>query len=184
MQVQKLTLIKILITGIITILILGLLLGQQVHGGVPGHHILDRKDLPVISNWWGALLLPVLTWLLLSRIEKRLMQHGASMRESNHQTIKFLRLFSFGLFFGILLAVPFLTNFKLFLDNVLYLILLLSLFVPLFYAELILGFILGMTYTFGAVLPTAFILLMAALSFVIYRFIRPLFAKLFGKKPT
>lgn len=174
---------KIFITGIVTILILGLLFWQHFNGGVPSHHILQRKDLPEISNWWGALLLPVLTWLLLNRIERRLHKQVSLTKETKSEPVKILRLFFFGLTFGILIAVSFTNDYKLILDNVLYIILVVSFIVPIYYAEFIGGFILGMTYTFGAILPTIFILIIAALGFLIYRFIRPLLirvTKLFG----
>ena len=79
-----------------------------------------------------------------------------------------------GLLLGICLAVSFTNGYNSFLDNVLYLFLVLGFFLPLFYSEFILGFILGMTYTFGAILPTIFILIIATVGFLIYRFVRPL----------
>lgn len=63
----------------------------------------------------------------------------------------------------------------------------LSFIVPIFFSEFILGFVLGMTYTFGAILPTAFVLVLAALGLLIYKFIRPLFmrlVKVFGNNPA
>lgn len=168
---------RILITGMVTLLIIGLLLWQNFHGGVPGHHILNRGDLPKISNWWGGLLLPILTWLLLSKIENRVSKQASQTQGTKNQNIKTFGLFLLGLIFGILLAASFTNDYKLFLDNVLYILILLSLMVPIYYSEFILGFILGMTYTFGAVLPTLFILIIAAFGFLIYRFIRPLLLK-------
>lgn len=174
---------RILITSIITILIFGLLFWEHFHGGVPSHHILQRKGLPEISNWWGGLLLPVLAWILWGRIEKRLNNQNTSMQQPKNQNIKMLGLFLLGLILGISIAVSFTNDYGFFLDNVLYILLILSLIVPIYYAEFIMGFVLGMTYTFGAVLPTIFILIIAALGFLIYRFIRPLMlsvTKLFG----
>ncbi len=165
---------KIIITSIITILIFGLLFWQYFHGGVPGHHILQQKDLPEISNWWGGLLLPALTWILLGRIEKRLTKQDSLTQQTKNQNIAIIRLFLLGLILGILIAVSFTNGYKIFLDNVLYIFLVLSLVFPIYYSEFILGFILGMTYTFGAILPTIFILIIAALGFLIYKFIRPL----------
>lgn len=165
---------RIFITGLVTILIFGLLFWQYFHDGVPSHHILQQKDLPEISNWWGALLLPALACVLLGRIEKRLTKQNLLAQQAKNQTIKITGLFLLGLILGILIAVSFTNDYKIFLDNVLYVFLVLSLLFPIYYAEFILGFILGMTYTFGAVLPTIFILIIAALGFLIYRFIRPL----------
>ncbi|MFS8083441.1 MAG: hypothetical protein ACMG51_08320 [Ginsengibacter sp.] len=166
---------RILITCFLSILILGLLLWQHFHGGGPSHHILARKDMPEISNWWGVLLLPILTWILLIRIENRINNQGILTQRSK---IRIFVLFFLGLILGIVLAISFANNFKSFLDNFLYIILILSLFVPTYFSEFILGFILGMTYTFGAVLPTAFMLIIAIFGFLIYRFIRPLFLRL------
>jgi len=174
---------KIAATSIVTFLILGLLIWQHFHGGVPSHHILQQKDLPEISNWWGALLLPVLTWILWDRIEKRLNIQGSSTQLANQNT-KIIGLLLLGLILGVSIAVSFTYDYNFFLDNVLYVFLVLGLFLPLYYAEFIMGFILGMTYTFGAVLPTIFILIIAGFGFLLYRLLRPLVlkaAKAFGK---
>tara|TARA_R110000850_G_scaffold80862_1_gene173468 strand:+ start:7415 stop:7681 length:267 start_codon:yes stop_codon:yes gene_type:complete len=83
--------------------------------------------------------------------------------------------------------VSFTNEYALILDNVLYVILLLSLLIPIHYAEFILGFVLGMTYTFGAILPTVFILVMAVAGVLIYKFIRPLIvkqSKRMGRRPV
>ena len=165
---------RIYITIIVTILIFGLLFWDYFHGGVPAHHVLQQKDLPELSNWWGGLLLPGLAWFLSGRIEKRLHKQESPTQQSNNQTIKISGLFLLGLLLGICLAVSFTNGYNSFLDNVLYLFLVLGFFLPLFYSEFILGFILGMTYTFGAILPTIFILIIATVGFLIYRFVRPL----------
>lgn len=168
---------KRLITGIITVAILSLLIWQYFHGGVPAHHILDKKNLPAISNWWGALLLPVLTWFLLGRIEKRLQKQGATAPLTQKQNLRIAALFLLGLIMGLGIAISFLYDYKPILDNVLYFILVISVAVPIFYSEYMLGFVLGMTYTFGAVLPTAFIFTISLISFFINSFSRPLIHK-------
>lgn len=175
---------RIILTSIVTVLIFGLLFWQYLHSGVPSHHILQQKDLPKISNWWGVLLLPVLTWLLLGRIAKRLNKQNTLNQQNQHPIIKIIGLFLLGLLLGITIAVAFTNNYTLFLDNVLYVLLVLSLILPLFYSEFIIGFVIGMTYTFGAILPTIFIMIIAALAFLLFRFIRLLLlkaTKAFGK---
>lgn len=122
----------------------------------------------------GCPLIPILTWLLLSKIEKRIRKQNSLQLQAKNQKIKIGGLFLLGLVFGIALATSFINDYKLFLDNILYIILLLSLVVPICFSEFILGFVLGMTYTFGALLPTVFMLIIAGLGFLIYRFIRPL----------
>ena len=63
--------IRIYITFIISIGICGLLAWNYFHGGIPRHHILAREDLPEISNAWGAIILPLLTWFVGFRVQKR-----------------------------------------------------------------------------------------------------------------
>ena len=107
------------------------------------------------------------------------MEEQAALDNQNKAgLIPVLVLFSLGLVFGMILSISFTDNFKPFLDNVLYLLLILSFVVPIFYSEFILGFVLGMTYTFGSILPTIFILIIASIGFLIYRFIRPFLLKL------
>ena len=180
-QSDNLKKLRLIITVIISVLILGLLIWDYFHDGVPSHHILDQKNLPAISNWWSGILLPILTWILLGKIKSRIENQTKIDSQYKSAITRVLVRFSIGLVFGIILSVSFINNYKPFLDNVLYLLLILSFIVPIFFSEFILGFVLGMTYTFGAILPTAFILIMAAIGFVIYRFIRPLIMKLWKK---
>lgn len=165
--------VKVLLTGTVTVLILCFLFWEHFHGGVASHHILQQQNLPVISNWWSGLLLPVLTWFLIGRTEKRIGKQASQGQQINKLHNKALLLFITGLGLGVLIATSFTNEYSVFLDNVPYIILVLSLIIPIFYAEFILGFILGMTYTFGAILPTVFILLLAIFGFLTYRFIRP-----------
>lgn len=161
-------------TCIVSVLILAMLLWQSFHGGVTTHHLFQKKDMPGISNWWGAILLPALTWILLGKIEHRL-KNTVDKKEKSRSWI----IFGVGLIFGIAIAVSFTMDFKPVLENVPYILLLLALAIPIFFAEFILGFVFGMTYTFGSVLPTAFILIMAGFGFLLYKFVRPILFKLF-----
>ena len=169
--------LQILVTGIVTIFIVSLLLWEHFHGGVPSHHLLHRKALPEISNWWSALLLPVLTWILLGKIKNRIRQETLYSKNSIGN-VKILRLFIIGLVVGLALALSFTYNFTIYLDNILYILLILALIIPIFYSEFILGFVLSMTYTFGAILPTAFILIVSIVGLLLFKLIRPLFLKL------
>jgi hypothetical protein len=191
MQRQKSIKIKGFIVGIVTFLIFGFLFWEHFHGGVTSHHILHQQDLPSISNWWSGLLLPILTWFLLSRIEKRLDKKNSQTQQTNNAISKVFWIFLIGLVFGVLLSTSFINDYKPFLDNVLYILILLSFIIPIYYSEFILGFILGMTYTFGAIIPTVFILIIAVIGLVAYRFIRPIILSLttrlensFNKNPN
>ncbi len=181
MQRQTFIKMKALIVGIVTFSIFGFLFWEHFHGGVASHHILQQQNLPSISNWWSGLLLPMLTWFLLGRIEKRLNKNNSHTLQTNSSIGKVLWIFLTGLVFAVLLSISFTYEYKPFLDNVPYIIIILSFIIPLYYSEFILGFILGMTYTFGAILPTAFILIMAVIGLVAYRFIRPLILRLTTK---
>ena len=64
--------IALFFTLFVTIAIFGLTLWDYFHGGVPGHHLLKRKDLPEISNWWGLISIPLVTYISLKKIEKRI----------------------------------------------------------------------------------------------------------------
>ncbi len=184
MQQPSFTKTRVLITGISTFFIFSMLLWEHLHGGVPSHHILHQKELPAISNWWGGLLLPFLTWILVGRVDKRINKENIPVQQKEGQNIKIFGLFLLGLLLGTLLAISFIHEYRPFLDNVLYILLLLSLLVPIFYAEFILGFVIGMTYTFGVILPTVFILIVAAVGFLAFKFVRLVVfkvAKVFGK---
>ena len=170
--------LRVIITLVITILIAGLLIWQHFNGGVPSHYFLQRKDFPEMSNWWGLLLLPLLSWFLLGRVELRLTKNEKSSSSKDQAYKKIIALFFIGLIWSILIAVSFVNDYKAMLDLVPIIFLLLSLLIPIFYAEFILGFVLGMTYTLGAILPTIFVLVFAGVGFVIYRFVRPLILKL------
>ena len=174
MQGQELTKIKAFIVGIVTILMFSFLFWEYFHGGVTTHYILHQKDLPSISNWWGGILLPVLTWFLLSRIERRLNKKNSETEQRKKALNRGFWIFLTGLVFGLLLSISFTYEYKPFLDNVLYIIIVLSFIIPVFYSEFILGFILGMTYTFGAIIPTVFILIPTVVGLVAYRIIRPI----------
>ncbi len=178
LAIQQFRLTKIIITLGITSLVFGWLLWEHFHGGVTTHHILQRKDMPGISNWWGGLLLPIMTWLLLSKVQTRLLKQVSQQTNPDKQLYHILALFLGGLLVAIILAVSFTYNYQPFLENVPYFFLILSLFIPIYFAEFILGFVLGMTFTFGPILPTVFVLVLAAIGFLIYRFIRPLLLNL------
>ncbi len=170
--------INVLLTGIVTVFVLSLLICEHFHGGVASHHILQQQNLPAISNWWNGLILPTLTWFLIDKTEKRIGKQSSQGQPTNNLQRQALRLFITGLGLGVLIATSFTNGYTAFLDNVPYIILVLSLIIPIYYAEFILGFILGMTYTFGAILPTFFILILAAIGILTYGFIRPVIMKL------
>jgi len=160
-------------TGLVTVAIWSLLAWNYYHGGVPSPHILHREDLPAISNWWGGLLLPALTWFLLYRIQKRLMRDNAEKSKVSGYRVNVIYGFTGALVFGILLSVLFTLDYSNISGYMLIGMLLLALFFPIYRAECILGFVIGMTFTFGAALPTAFGAIFALLGAILYRYVGP-----------
>lgn len=146
-----------------------LLIWDFYHGGVPAHHILNDKNLPEISNWWGGLLLPLLTWISFYWIKKRI--HTESAESAFPRAI--LYGFIGALFMGILLAAFFTFGDENFPAYILLIILVSGLFFPIYRAEYLLGFVIGMTFTFGAVLPTGIGLILAPIGAFLYLCIRP-----------
>jgi hypothetical protein len=159
--------------GIVTIAIWSLLAWDHYHGGVPSHHILHREDLPAISNWWGGLLLPLLTWFLLYRIQKRLVRDNVEKSKVPKHLENILYGFTGALFYGILLSVFFSFGYSDISGYMLIGLFLLALSFPIYRAECMLGFVIGMTFTFGAVLPTAVGSILALIGAILYLYVRP-----------
>jgi hypothetical protein len=146
--------VRISLTVLALLLELAHLGWTQFHGGVPSHHLLNRADLPAISNWWGAVLIPALTWFLVGRIQLRLSQPGADSSAKSHRLAPVLAGFLGALAYGAALALAF-TMQSAAVTYIFLGLFAISLLVPTYRAEYVLGFVLGMSFTFGAVLPTA-----------------------------
>jgi hypothetical protein len=167
---QKLTFkTRIIYTGIVTILIWGHLAWDYFHEGVPTHHILHREDLPGISNWWGGIVLPLFTWFLLYLIQNNMNDNDKS--NINSSPIQFLYRFLGALLFGILLSFFFTIGSEI-PGYMMIGIILLSFFIPLYRPEYLLGFVLGMTYTFGAILPIGIGIILTVIFIISFKIVR------------
>jgi hypothetical protein len=122
---------------------------ETVSGGVVTHHLLARGDMPGISNWWGLLLLPSLAWFLYPFIPTAPNRAGPAGLSST----ALFRLGGAVAWGGIMSASWELGNDQVpaFMMGSL---LLVGIVTPLYRAELILGMIIGMVYTFGSFIPT------------------------------
>ncbi len=135
---------------------------EYFHGGVVAHHFLARSDMPAMSNWWGLLLIPALTWFLLGRIERRLrLQEGSGTPVPAAVWMGFFGALGYGAVLALAFSFKFEGIATIFLG-----IFALSLFLPTYRAEYVLGFVLGMAFTFGAILPTFIASIVAALSWL------------------
>ncbi len=158
-----------------------LLTWEHYHGGVPSHSFMARKDMPSISNWWGALLLPLLTYFSLYRIQKRLNLTDGNSLVSSKQLQSILLLFGAGLLYAGAMAYCFETD-RGNINGILFQgLFALALIFPLYRAEFFLGFVIGLTYTFGAILPTFIAAVFVALSYIAHKFVYPFVLKIFKK---
>ncbi len=167
---QKLTFkARIIFTGIVAILIWTHLAWDYFHEGVPTHHILHRQDLPGISNWWGGIVLPLLTWFLLYLIQSSMNENDKSNIKSSsiYFAYRFLGAFLFGILISFLFTIGSDMGGYMMIG-----IIMLSFFLPLFRPEYLLGFILGMSYTFGAILPIGIGILLTIIFIITYKFVR------------
>lgn len=185
MSARQLPRMRIALTVLATLAELANLGWEHFNGGVVSHHILDRSDLPAISNGWGALLVPVLTWFLIGRIQKRTALRPDAGHAASRLPLAVVFGFVAALLFGILIAICFTHGHETILSYLFPGMLVLALLLPGYRAECVLGFVLGMTFTFGAVLPTAIASIIAIASAIAQLCIYPLVMRLWTrlKKP-
>jgi hypothetical protein len=150
---------------------------EHLHGGIVSHHLLDSADLPTISNAWGVVLLPALAWFASGRVEQRAAGPGRG-RDAVRLPPSVITGSVASALLGVLVSVAFSQGYDtlaawLFLGTFV-----LAVLAPVHRAELLLGFVLGMTLTFGAVLPTLIGSVVAAVSAVVHLGVRPLLARL------
>ena len=148
---------------------------EHFHGGIRSHHFLNSADMPAISNAWGALLLPLLTWFLSTYIQKRIALTSDAKDSSQKLPTSIVVGFLGALLFGILLSASFTNGYETITEYLFMGVLLLALLLPVYRAECVLGFVLGMTFTFGAILPTLVASVIAAFSAVVHLCVRPVF---------
>jgi hypothetical protein len=151
--------------------VMTLLLGwQHVNGGVPAHHLLAREDLPTISNWWGLLTLPALAWFVLGRIERRRQQGAGAGGIAGG--------FVGALVYGGALALCFVSGRPDISDIMAQGVFLIALFYPVYRAECVLGFVAGMTFFLGAILPMIAACVFAAVGAVLYLGVRFIWSRM------
>jgi hypothetical protein len=180
MNEKRLPRLRLYATALAVLAELAHLAWEYFNGGVKSHHILNLPEMPAISNWWGLFLLPVLTWYLTGRIQKSIVSHDIGKDEISKLPLRVIAGFIGSLFHGILLSISF-TNGNETIASYLFLgMFVLALLLPVYRAEFVLGFVLGMTFTFGVVLPTAVGSIIATLSAFIHLGVRPIVIRLWA----
>lgn len=138
---------------------------EALHGGIASHHLLQRADLPAFSNAWGLLLLPMLGAWAGGRWP------GPGSAASERRRVA--RALALGLAVPLLLGLALSLSFRWEMHEATELIFFslpaLALLLPAQRPECLLGFVLGMNWAFGAVLPTLIGGVILALSWLVRR---------------
>ena len=178
MTAQQLHRLRLSLTALVMLAEFAHLAWEHSHGGVVSHHLLNRSDLPAISNWFGAILLPALTWFLTGRIQRRILLPSGGNGSAAMFPVGIIVGFLGSLILGVLLSVAFTNGHENVASYLFGSMLLAAVLLPVYRAECVLGFVLGMTFTFGAVLPTAIGSILAALSAVIHLIFRAILLRI------
>lgn len=159
---------KLILTAGTTLLMSVMLLLEYLRGGINSYHPLGIKDLPMISNWLGLVAIPLFSWLSLSNLQMR--NKGENNKQKPISKSQFYGFIS-GVLFGIITTVFFYA--KLGLNSHLLLVtFILALFIPIYRAEYYFGYVMGMVYGFGGVLPILFGGVSIVIYFIEYKLIR------------
>ena len=153
---------------------LGLLAREHFNGGVLAHHLLANPDLPAVSNWWGLLLVPLLTWWTVGSVGRR-----AQRAASEGRALKPAPLLAFlcALAYGGGMAALFAAGNPL-VDYLFFGLLGLALVVRLWHPEYLLGFVLAMSFVAGPILPAMFGAVIALFSWLVHTAARALWRRL------
>lgn len=177
---MKLTLrLRILITTIVTLLVWGHIAWDHFHGGIPTHYLLHDDNLPGIPNWLGGIILPFFTWFLLYRIHARIDWPDIPVASESFRDVLFRFIAAF------LVSVSIAIFFTMEIDIIDYImggIFLLAFFFPLYKSEYLLGWVLGSSFTFGAMIPIGFGSIFVLVLFLLYKIPRTILNYLQSKK--
>jgi len=152
---------RIQATIAVFILTFAFILWEYFNGGVVSHNLLAREDLPAFSNWWGLLTVPLLFWIGISLINRR-----------QENEITAFKRFLVALTFGILMSVLWEFNIKSILQYLILFPILVAFFMPVHLPEYLMGFVLGMVFTFGGVLPILFGVILIVVCLIINKLVR------------
>lgn len=179
-QFEKLKCYAIAIT---ILFVAGHLLWEHSNGGVISHNLLHRSEYPAISNWWGLLILPFLAWLSIVRIEKRV----TLQTDAPPVRAKILRVGLIGFFGMLILSLLQSLSFSNGYENVaIYLslgLVVVGLFLPIYRAECIFGYVFGSIVFIGAVIPLIGILVIVGISWFSHVCIKPLVFRVIRAQP-
>ncbi len=132
---------------------------EDITDGIQSHHLLNDPELPLISNWWGLISLPLVGLVFGIRVQS--LAPNAGWKDFPQDV---WMGFIGALAYGALLAISF-ENDLISITNIIFFGLFpFALVIPVYRAEIIFGFVVGMTFTFGGVLPLLVALVFTTIS--------------------
>ena len=147
---------------------------EATHGGIQSHHLLARADLPAVSNLWGLATLPALGWLAAYFVRRRSASSGHTVRRA-------VVAFSCALILGGALSAAFRLGLEDVSAGLFGGAMLAGLVVPTYRAEYLFGFVVGMTWVVGPVLPVIAGTVAAMVSVLAHFVLRPAALGLYRK---
>lgn len=154
---------RLLITGVFTLYALSLILWDYFHAGVPVHYLFHSDDFPGFSNWWGVLIVPIFSWIILKRLSDR-----DDLTDDSGARYMLLR-FLLAAVFGIIVCLFFFSEANEMVSYLMLALLAISFFFPLYKGEFVLGYVMSTLFAFGAFIPTLGALILMCLLFLFYR---------------
>ncbi|MGF6419791.1 putative membrane protein YeaQ/YmgE (transglycosylase-associated protein family) [Stenotrophomonas sp. AN71] len=120
---------------------------EHTHGGILRHHLLNDASLPAVSNVWALVMMPLLGalagWVVVRRT-----------RERSGAMIPAIAGFLGSLLAGAALSLAFVLSGEAAATQVMGALLVAAVLLPVYRAEYLFGFVVGMTFVFGPVMPT------------------------------
>lgn len=119
---------------------------EYTHGGILRHHLLNDASMPAISNAWGLVVLPMLGALAGWVVARRVRLRPAALFPAAAGCAG-------ALLAGATLSVAFVSAGESAATWVMLAVLIASAVLPVYRVEYLFGFVLGMMFVFGPVLP-------------------------------
>ncbi|NMP31742.1 hypothetical protein HII17_09220 [Thalassotalea sp. M1531] len=161
---------------------LGHLAWEYFNGGVVTHHIMMRADLPGISNWWGLVILPLLTWLSTRLVKKRITFQSNETSSDAKIPPAIIAAFLGMLAVSAVQSLAFIMGYGIITKYLALSVLIVGLFLPIYRPEYILGHVLGSAFTFGPLIPFIGVAIFSTVSVLANLVIKPIVLRIIERK--
>lgn len=138
---------RIAITAVVAVAEAAHLAWEAAHGGIVSHHLLGDPSMPALWNGWGLLVLPTIAWIASARLVRR---SGRGWRLHSGTLLRLAGAIAG----GIALSMAFTAGRSDLAGYVLLALAVSGVALRAYRVEYLLGFVLGMAWTFGALIPT------------------------------